>query len=41
MVDYLIFINNPALIFCIPPVMTGTVFNDLVDREVFEAGVGG
>ena len=41
MVDYLIFINNPALIFSIPTIMTGTVFNDLVDRKVLEARVGG
>ena len=41
LVDHLIFINNPALIFRIPAVMTGAVFDDLIDREVLEAGVGG
>ena len=41
MVEYLIFINNPALIFRNPAVMTGTIFHDLVDRKVLEAGVGG
>ena len=41
MVAYFIFINDPALVFRIPAVMTGTVFDDLVDRKVLEAGVGG
>lgn len=39
-VDYLIFINNPALILSIPTIMTGTVFDNLVDREMLEAGIG-
>lgn len=34
MVAYFIFINDPALVFRIPAVMTGTVFDDLVDRKV-------
>ena len=39
-VDYLIFINDPALVFCIQAIKTGTIIDDLVDREVLEAGIG-
>ena len=41
MLGYLILINDPALVFRIPAVMTSTIFDDLVDRKVLEAGVGG
>ena len=36
----LILVNDPAFVFVIPAVMTATVFDDLVNGQVLQGGVG-